>query len=203
MAGLVAALAACGGGDRDKDTVPTNYLSKYQGTWYEMCATPIQFSPGVSSNASTRIKFVVSAPNASGAVTFDIIEEFHDSIPGCWATGLTPYATVRTAQVPVAGYAGQQHYPVAVGTALHDVLSLSRPASVVEATGSGVSSVMVNGTPVWRITFSDGNTVDRSQQAAALTGSALPLLKITVNGGTADQFFMIEAEGYSDSFFQR
>lgn len=195
---LAIGLGACGGGDRDEQ-VPTNYLAKFQGTWRELCAQPIPVAPGMWGPASVRKTFVVSAPDASGRVAFEIVEEFFDTNAGCYNSTSTPYATVKAAQIASAAYAGRQTYPVTVGTAMHDVLALTRPASPVVATGSGITTATVNGTPVWRITFPDGQTVDREQQVAALTGSLLPLLKITINGG---EWYELGVPG-NQNYFQR
>ncbi|MET0335552.1 MAG: hypothetical protein ABW190_14870 [Rhizobacter sp.] len=197
---LAAMLAACGGGNDREDAVPTNYLAKFQGTWRELCANPIPFSAGVWGPPSVRKKFAVSAPDSTGRVNFEIVEEFFDTTMTCWDTTATPYATVRTTTIATAVYAGRQSHPTTYGTAMHDVLALTRPASAVQATGTGISSVTVSGTPVWRITFSGGQTVDRNQQAPALTSSALPLLKITVNNG---EFYELGVPGNGQNFFQR
>ena len=175
-------LAACGGGEDEKVSYPANYLTKYQGTWIVQCSAQIPYGMNTFGPSSIREKIVFSAPDAAGKVTIEVIQEYFDTTLSCYNYTGTPYAVIKNILPLEALMDREASLPAFVGRANYDVLKVTQRASELSATGTGISSTSVNGTPAWRITFPDGKTVDRNAAVAAASGE-LALLIGLVNGG--------------------
>jgi hypothetical protein len=176
-------LTACGGGGDSATIAAPNSLAKYQGAWVQQCAERIPLAGGGYSAGSVRETLVFSAANSAGAVSIESTEDFFDSVLACYDDTTPPYASVKNL-VPVTGsFARKELLAAAVGNAEYDVLKVNQVATLVGATGSGISSVDVAGEANWRITFSDGSSTDRKKNFAALAGEvALLASSVPLNG---------------------
>jgi hypothetical protein len=190
---LLAALSACGGGGSSSavatpapsvPTVAVNYLTKYQGTWIEQCSRPIQYNATTFGPSSTREKFVISAPDASGKITIDYIQEFFNTTVGCYDYAAKPLVTVTETVPSTATFSRVESLFYIAGNLDHDVLQVSQATTAVTAIGvpsTSVSQATVSKAQVWRITFSDGKTVDISTANEASSGEAALLLRSVNN----------------------
>lgn len=154
-------------------------MANYQGTWIEQCAHPIDTL--TYGGSSVREKVLISAPDATGKVKIQVIEEFFNSQLTCYDYSTQPFASVNILS-PIEGVFDRVAILAgAVMPSAHDVLKVTQPVSTVEATGAGVTTVALNGVPTWRITFGNGESSDRAKNANAGTGE-IGLLLTTVNG---------------------
>lgn len=181
---LALTLVACGGGgssDPAKPSVDPNYLAKYQGSWAVQCATPIEFSPGIFGPASKREKLTFSAPDATGMIKLVVTEDYFDSTLACYDMTTPPYASVVTVLPIEATFDRVEQLYNGAGLVDFDVLKATQPSSAISVTGTNITSVTVGGIDVFRITFSDGKTVDQNKTEPADTGE-IGLWLATVNG---------------------
>jgi hypothetical protein len=183
---IAMSFAGCGGGSSSPVQVnasanatslastSVDYLKKYQGTWIQQCATPIKFSssPDVYGPGSSRKKLVISAPNATGIITIDAIEDFYDKTVGCYDYAAVPKVSLQESIPSSGSFVGTQTLSSLLPNTVFDILNITQPESSVVASGTGTSTVKVtiNGAPKWRITFSDGKNLDQDALTPAFNG---------------------------------
>jgi hypothetical protein len=188
LAVLAAAMvvAACGGGGADGGSTQAGrgnaaVLGKYQGTFSEQCAMPIDFGTGGFGPASQRETLVFTAPDASGAVSVQSIIELFSTTLVCYDRVSQPYAVItRLASSRILWIESFAAGTTVTGIPI-DVVSSYTPAVDIQVSGDGVTREVLNGIDVWRITFPDGKSVVVDRRIPAVTVE-VALSAFNVNG---------------------
>jgi hypothetical protein len=204
MLGVAVVVSACGGGGDGTGDQPGRgnavVLGKYQGTWSEQCAMPIDFGPGGFGPASQRESLVFSAPDAKGVITAQSYIEFFSSTLACYDRGTLPYAVmIRSVASRILWVESLAANETLRGIPV-DVVSSSTPEASIQVTGNGVTSEVLNGTEVWRVTFPDGKSVVADRRIAAemvevalsaVNMNGVPNSALFVNGDSGGAYLKI------------
>lgn len=185
---LLSALAACGGNDGGIDTAQpvqvTGALQKYAGEWKQSCSshsressTLVATGNGAILSFISKIEYFANADCTGGVVATGMYSE--PSIV------LQYKGTIKDASIKLAS--GET---VAVNVDQGDASATTVPITFA---GSGVTSTIVNGKTVWRITFSQGYTEVKGNLGTGTVKAALALrngelLLLAPLGNTGNSF---------------
>ena len=175
------------------------YLAIYQGNWVQKTVQPLQFPQGFVGPESVRERKIFSAPDANGRIQIEIQTEYFDTTLAATDYTTVPYASLKTVIPLTAIYARTQTLAGVLGGASHDVLTVTRTASTVSATGTAITQETVSGVDSWRVTFPSGRSVVQARNEAGGTGE-IGLMVSAVNGVASSELAIV---GSIQSFVKR